>query len=430
MTARPPWYRPRRYIHFDVPQSDKQVTEFLADKNNVERHSFYPLISFNVTSAGLKKSKTGSTFEKSAKTRRINYSAHLDAHIYSYYAYQLSTHYESRIHSEGLENCILAFRQLGKSNIDFALQAFQEIKSMGNCVVFAFDFKQFFDSLNHKYLKLQWANLLGEDKLPSDHYSVYKSLSRYACIDREELYKILGYSKTSVRKARLQRLCLPRIFRSVVRPSRLIIAYIKDYGIPQGTPISTILSNIYMLQFDAWALKLSNHLGGIYKRYCDDMLFILPSGINQHDFLHSINDQVSNIHLRLNDAKSEVCEFEELKPLAADKKPLQYLGFIFNGESILLRSSALARYSQRMKRGVRNAARGAKSVNAIRAKRGASDRKIFKKKLYARYSHHGRRNFVTYAYKAAAIMNSESIKRQIRTHWGRLRAEINKYDAP
>ena len=44
----------------------------------------------------------------------------------------------------------------------------------------------------------------------------------------------------------------------------------KRYGIPQGSPMSAILSNIYMLDFDKYCCELANNFGGIYRRYCDD----------------------------------------------------------------------------------------------------------------------------------------------------------------
>lgn len=422
------WYRSRRYVHFDLPLGESQATKYVQDSSKVASHSFYPLISFNITSAGLKRSGTDNSFEKSIKNRRINYSAHLDAHIYSYYGHQLLAAYEARIRSHGLEKCVLAFRRLGKSNIDFALEAFKEIKDMGDCVVFAFDFSKFFDTLNHKYLKSQWANVLGKLCLPPDHYTVFKSLSRYSYIDREKLYECLGFSKTSIKKARLRRFCTPKEFRDTVRPSRLMVKNCANYGIPQGTPISAVLSNIYMLEFDSWAKRKVEESGGVYKRYCDDILFIMPLTTDRILFQQAVDREAKRIHLELNMTKTEVCQFLSAAPIPPDKKPLQYLGFTFDGESILLRSSALARYSQRMKRGVRNAASAANTINTIRSKRGADPRGIFTKQLYARYSHHGRRNFITYALKAAKIMKSESIRRQLRSHWTRLRSEIQKYD--
>jgi retron-type reverse transcriptase len=48
----------------------------------------------------------------------------------------------------------------------------------------------------------------------------------------------------------------------------------KTAGIPQGTPISAVLANIYMLEFDKVIHNWLSARGGVYRRYSDDMLFI------------------------------------------------------------------------------------------------------------------------------------------------------------
>ena len=64
-------------------------------------------------------------------------------------------------------------------------------------------------------------------------------------------------------------------------------------------------------------------------------------------------------------------------------------------------------------------------VNAKRIARGQLPRSMFLKKLYKRYSYLGRRNFISYGYRAARIMGSPSIKKQLKPHWNRLRERIS-----
>jgi len=44
------------------------------------------------------------------------------------------------------------------------------------------------------------------------------------------------------------------------------------YGIPQGSALSALLSNIYLVDFDEYMFKLGQTIGFIYRRYCDDIL--------------------------------------------------------------------------------------------------------------------------------------------------------------
>lgn len=47
-------------------------------------------------------------------------------------------------------------------------------------------------------------------------------------------------------------------------------------GIPQSAPISAILSNIYMIEFDKYIKRHVANKQGIYMRYSDDFIIALP----------------------------------------------------------------------------------------------------------------------------------------------------------
>jgi len=111
------------------------------------------------------------------KLRPISYAAHADFQIYSFYSTQLAEAYEVKLARLVLSECILAFRKLGKSNIEFACDAFNNVWDIGRCSVIAIDISAFFDTLNHQHLKRSWSELLGEEKLPSDHFAVFNSLT-------------------------------------------------------------------------------------------------------------------------------------------------------------------------------------------------------------------------------------------------------------
>ena len=51
------------------------------------------------------------------------------------------------------------------------------------------------------------------------------------------------------------------------------------------------------------------------------------------------------------------------------------------------------------------------------SQKSGQDSRIRKRELYERYSHLGNRNFISYAYRAAEIMDAPEIRKQVRKHW-------------
>ncbi|KZM43031.1 DNA polymerase [Marinomonas sp. SBI22] len=421
----PKWFRSRGYLHFDLPVGYKKAVAVVTNPDIVARHAFYPFINYTVKSKKINKDKITNELNISFKERPIAYSSHMDSHIYAYYTKILSKKYEDKIRNSGLENSILAFRGLGKSNIDFAYDAFEKIKKSGECSAVALDFSKFFDTLNHKFLKDSWASLLNSSKLPADHFNVYKSITKFSTVNKLDLYEKFEISINNPKNGR-KRVCTAKEFRDIVRKGNLIVPHKAPFGIPQGSPISALLSNIYMFDFD---IKMKNYVdecGGEYYRYCDDMLFIVPTELRD-EVAGIAQEKVKELGLSINTDKTELRTFKyENRQLKADQM-LQYLGFIFDGENIYIRSSSLARYSEKMKRGVSLAKKTMKKYNAIRDNKGLSRESLYKRKLYSRYTHFGGRNFITYGLRAAKKMNSKTIKHQLKPLWRRFNDEIEKF---
>ncbi|WP_305368683.1 antiviral reverse transcriptase Drt2 [Photobacterium leiognathi] len=394
------WFKPRKYLHFDLPINRKKASKIVSNSETVAKHAFYPLINYDILINKIKKNPiTKNIMVSEPKKRPISYPAHIDSHIYSYYSKKLNHQYEKAIKENGLNNSILAFRTLGKNNIDFSLDAFNEIKKLGECSAVALDITKFFDTLDHDILKSEWCKLLGLSQLPKDHYNIFKSITRYSTVNKEYLYKALGISLNNPNKTR-RRICEPHDFRSIVRKYKLIKVHKESFGIPQGTPLSAILSNIYMFDFDLKMNSFITQLGGKYFRYCDDILFITPTE-HKLKVKKKASFEIESLKLELNKNKTEIRTFKfKGKQLKSDK-PLQYLGFIFDGNNIYIRSSSLARYSSRMHKGVRLAKNTMIKYNKIRRANQEEERLIFKRKLYSRYSYLGKRNFITYGYLAA-----------------------------
>lgn len=419
-----PWYRCRGYLHFDQPIGARKAAGIVTNPQAVAKHAFWPLIDYQITSKKISKT-SGGKLKKKFKERPIAYAAHLDSHIYSYYSQLLSSYYEKELKARNIDQNVLAFRSLGKSNIHFARDVFQAIRSFGPCGVVAVDISGFFDNLDHNILKAQWSTLLGFSQLPKDHYNIYRSLTRYASVEKVELYTALGIAKHNPKNGR-NRICTPKDFHTSVRRSGLIKVNSSGMGIPQGSPISALLSNVYMLEFDQRMRDVVSEWGGRYYRYCDDMLFIVPEDLT-NGVAGMVREEIQTLKLEINTKKTEIRFFKKLKDGSLlSEKPLQYLGFLYNGQQILIRSAAFARFSDRMKRGVSLASKTCSKRNDTRKAHGLKSKPLYKRKLYDRYSHLGKRNFIRYGIRAADIMGSTAIRRQIKPLWRNLQLEIER----
>jgi DNA-binding ferritin-like protein (Dps family) len=230
------WLKVRGYLHFDNRVSRAFARQYVQDAKNIETHSFLPFLAYkkNTPRYRAKDRKT------EPKSRNILYASHIDSHIYAWYSYQLNQHYEKTIQGQVFDKCILAYRSLGKCNIDFSKEVFDEICQRTLCTALAFDISGFFDNIDHKILKHAWCNVLGVTKLPLDHYKVYQSITKYAYVDRNEVFQEFGITKQQLEVQK--RICSSQEFRERVRDKSLIKTHKDSYGIPQGSPISAVLS--------------------------------------------------------------------------------------------------------------------------------------------------------------------------------------------
>ena len=270
------WYKNRDYKHFDYQLCEKKAAKIVLNKNDVAKHSFYPFLSYDqITRRHKRIGKDGQC--KEPKSRPIKLAAHADSHIYAYYASLLNCKYEDYILQNDIDECVLAYRKGKGDNIEMALNAVKEIHKRKDCTVIALDLKGFFDSIDHQVLFKNWCKVIGDDKLPQDHYSVYKSITKYSYICTKCCANVLG---VCIKRNRPQwtgkRICSPQDFRTKIRANHLIKVNRNSYGIPQGSPISATLSNIYLIEFDKIVNIHIKQFGGIYRRYCDDILLILP----------------------------------------------------------------------------------------------------------------------------------------------------------
>jgi hypothetical protein len=185
----------KRYPHFDSQLSVQDAVALATDPKAVVAHKFYPFMLY--TNRWTRFAKKGE--EGDVKKRPIRYASRGDAYIFAYYRHLLTQEYEAALSKNSLSETVLAYRRLlnldgtGKCNIHFAYEAFEKIKKLGDCCVVALDISSFFESLDHRLLKSIWCDLLNVEKLPLDHYRIFRTVTRYAVVEKQAVYERLGY---------------------------------------------------------------------------------------------------------------------------------------------------------------------------------------------------------------------------------------------
>lgn len=457
-------YKRRGYLHFDTVLPHGNAAWRIVERfQQGDYRGFLPFLGFDLVTNRIRRVRPDiepcpprSTWaiELRPKKRQIKIASHADAAIYSYYGHILSIQYERELQRRGLSAVPTAFRKVGqgKCNIHHANEVFDFIESNRPCIALGFDVEKFFDRLSHRKLFQCWAAIIGSDRLPLDHFRVYQSLTRFTWVSRKRVYQEFGISEKNPRKERSPNprlsICSPTEFREHVRNNGLLQPNTSRNmhghlcGIPQGSPMSAVLSNIYMLEVDTALTQWAAETGGLYRRYCDDIMLVVPPTYADESIQY-VETLLQEHDLAINSDKTERVEFSSV-PLstATSGGGLPYLGFVYDGSKVYLRQSSLDRYYGKMRRGVRFAA-----LCWAKAARNSPEIPLKSRKILLKYSHlartqrggrrikkklgkeryqRNRTNFVTYALRAATEMESPTIRKQIRGHWRKVHRQLRK----
>lgn len=229
-------------------------------------------------------------------------------------------------------------------------------------------------------------------------------------VRRDKALSFFGISRKPKKQKHLHRICTPEQFRDVIRDRKLIEIYSK--GIPQGSPISATLANIYMLGFDLAVSRAIKSAGGRYFRYCDDILIILPLSANLKAE-ELVRIELAQVKLKLNDSKTEHSLFCRQDSQLWCDRPIQYLGFRFDGKSKSIRPGSISCFKADVRRAVSGAIIRTKRFNEERERRGLSKRPVYVRRILRRFSHFGERTFISYGRRAQETMQSETIRLQL-----------------
>ena len=414
-------------LHFDNKCS-KSKAQNIVNKENIAKHKFFPFIHFEIKQFKLSKKLAQKENEQSIidpyKVRNIYYAGHSDSYIFSYYNEKILKFYEKFLQDNSL-NCSIAYRHIdknkkgeGKSNIDFAAEAFYEIKKRKECYAVGLDIKSFFDELNHTKLYNNLCKFIKNEKLPEDLYKIFKILTNFHYIELNELLKnkhINAKKSDFFNKEThsFKKICTAKILRQIISQNKKII---KDNpnitkGIPQGTNLSGTLANIYMLDFDIIVQKFINNVNGYYRRYSDDILILVNTKEDLEKILFLVEDELKKLDLKISKEKTICCYFNddvcEYIPCCFKEKYIknakfQYLGFTYDGKNILLRDETLGAFWRDALRHIRSMV-----LDNYRRKK-----RIPIAKIYGLYTHLKNKeskygNFYSYVRKAQKIFEED-----------------------
>ena len=401
------------YAHFDlrVSLSMPSIRKYVMDRAKVVTHSFYPFIHFEK-----KNSRYGKKGPK--KPRELYYCSHLDRCVYQRYAFLLNYQYNIWACENNIDDVAIAYRDnLGKNNIDFAKDAFDAIRSFPQCFILVGDFTNFFDNLEHQYLKKMMCEVLGVERLPQDYFSVFKNITRFSSWDWKDIVKAAGenIAERGVRKKiNSKETVLTK--EQFQKNKKDIKKNISGVGVPQGSPISAVLSNIYMIKFDKDIKRYVTSKGGIYMRYSDDFIIVLPYERDAEiaDFTSYIFSYVESMKglIDLQKEKTSCYTYKDEVIYEGDQpSSINYLGFLFDGKNIRIRPRAITKYYYRMRR----------KANTIGRSNWTSSkgRRISAKELYSIYSRNDeKQTFIDYARKAKGILklNDQEANALIKHH--------------
>lgn len=343
------------------------------------------------------------------------YASHRDACILSRYAHELTNLLNDYYVKRGLSDCVIAYRKLGKANYHFTDEVLKFASKTAPCSILSFDVTGFFDNLDHRLLKDRLKRVLAVSELSRDWYAVFRHVTRFSWIWLDDLKDHPKFRERLSAKPHVPIASIVEVRAEGIEISRNL----NKFGIPQGTPISSVFSNLYMIDFDEALQKHCETNGALYKRYSDDILIVCPT--ESAEVLESfINDRLKLEKLALNEGKTERCVF-----VTSNTENAQYLGFNFSPRGVTIRQSSLSRQWRKMRRSIRRIRRvGEAAIAAGKAN------KIYTKTLRRRFTALPVRNFSSYARRSAKALNSPKILQQIRRLERAFEKELRSFPLP
>lgn len=477
------WLKFKKYPHIGKPLTNSKdrvwVENYVTNPHNIIRHKFVPLLHRVLTQRKFRPNESSvknlsgkrKRFDKGRKERHIFYPSHLDSIIFSYYNSILTQAYEKYLSDKDYASVAVAYRKIPKNdmdegnkcNIEFAADAFQFIinNKQRRLSVIVADVTSFFDNLNHRLLHTQWKKVLNVEDLPADHYTIYKNLVDYKYVNENELFKrfrhkliVERYKPNDTSSIELKRKSVNKIYHmrqekvvaycyadeffreatDLIRVDKPFNKTIREKqgkqnkkGIPQGTPISATLANIYMLDFDAKVYEETSNRNAYYQRYSDDLIIVCDQK-DEIFFYDLIREEIEKkAYLDIQESKTHIYRYElDLNNtliggivkggIVQTNKQLEYLGFVFDRGKVRVKSSGFSKFYRKMKRSFRRGIHFAKKAHI-------PSNSLFEGRLYKRFTHVGAKRRLKWI---ADSTSPTGYKRTTIYDWGNFISYLNK----
>ncbi|VDG17559.1 hypothetical protein [Lactobacillus casei str. Zhang] [Lactiplantibacillus mudanjiangensis] len=307
---------------FSILAAQKYMNDILKDPSLVSHHRFIPFVLREKRTkkfVGVQEN-TDKKFEW--KVRPLVESGHKDALVYKVYSAILNGYYEKKLCEYSLTQVPTAYRRgLGYSNITSAKEIVDHVVDQTSAWIIKSDFKHFFDNINHNILKQNLSKVLETKYLSDDWYSIFKSVTKYRTIKAEKIpdYMVERAKTTYMYVVR------ERELSDNIDNGELKVSHVNKIGIPQGTAISATLANVYMIFFDQIIDRLVSQYDGVYRRYSDDFVIVLPGQLDYESVMEVFHDLEKYCHkevkLCMEKKKTKILRYE------ADKmKIFKYCG--------------------------------------------------------------------------------------------------------
>lgn len=431
----------KRYVHFDHRVSFDDVKHLVVDPDYIIKHSFYLFIHRKAPKH--RPPKHGEKWSKlsTGGKRDISYPSHIDRCIHQYYAVLLNDRYNMLSNKLGIHDSVVAYRtNIGQTNIQVARRAFDYMVGHEECSVFVTDLEKFFDNVDHRYMKIQVRRLFDDGAIPDDYYAALKHVLRFRVWDLEDLHKLNGlpFSKTGTKRLSTHDRVLPiQEFRALA-PRYVKRLFEPGVGMPQGSPLSGVLANVYLLELDTKMRECADACGVLYLRYSDDILFAAPDQ-TRFDSMRSCFVRALGATPRVEIGRDKTHEYRFIHGVVHEYRSaeglwvpskIEHLGFAFDGKTVSVKSGTLGRYYNGMCKKVRKVFRWRRNPGKKRVRE--LYRKVSAKGAHSKYGSSRRKlnlrggNFLTYVDRAQCVFLDQPIAKGVDGHMGKIRRESKR----